>query len=219
MKDELEKIIKLELNLEYIPRNFKCIIKKGDTIAEIKKYLTEEDIDCTFMGTRDKYNLFEKVIGTVSLATIKTTYCPTYLIPKFAEYKPYKKVLIASDHHILRNQIGRWIKKWNSPFNAFIKFLHIREKDEEFIKETDQLVYELFDDSEPTFGFEVQNLKSKKIGNTLLESAYSFGADLLISMPDKQSFISALFLKSVTKELIEKSNIPLLFIPNNEIQI
>lgn len=214
MEEELKKIIKLELGLGYIPNNISTTIMKGETITQIKNYMKEDSFDCILMGTRDKYSLFEKLIGTVSLAVIKQSQIPTFLVPKHAEYKPYKKVLVASDYHILHNKIGSWIKEWNQPFKAFIRFLHIQNKDESFMNETDQLVKELFDNSDPDFGFEVKNVNSNKIAPTLLESAYGFGADLLISMPDKQNFFSAILLKNVTKELVEKSSIPLLFIPN-----
>lgn len=217
--DEVRRLIKLELDLDEIPKNFTIEIKKGEVIKQIEKYTVEYDIDTIIMGTRDKYDLYDKIIGTTSLAVIKKLKVPVYLIPKNIEYRPFKRVIVASDHHILSSSLGKKIKKWNASYNAYIRFFHIKDSENDFIKETDRLIQDLFDDSDPTFIFDLQQKEGTNIGPMIINEAKEFKADLIISMPEKQNFINALFIKSVTKELIQNSTIPLLFIHPNNIQL
>ena len=213
---ELRSVIKLELGIKEIPSNVSLLVLKGDVVSEVQGYVRKNDTDVVVMGTRDKYDIFDKLIGTTSLALVKTLNCPVILIPRNATYKAYKKIIVALDTHAISCNIGNKVKEWNDTYNAFVKFLHIVDNDKDFQEETDAVVSELFSGSEPKFGFELSHVESKEIGSTILSSAYNFGADLIISTPGKQNFLSALFFKSVTKELIQKVSIPILFLHKND---
>ncbi len=216
LQDEVKRLIKLELNLEDIPSNLNLIMRKGDILPVINKLSQELAIDTIVMGTRDKYDMFDKIIGTTSLAIIKSQQVPTYLIPKDVKYTPYKKVLVASDYHLLTSSLGRKIKEWNKSFRAYIRFFHVKKGQEKFHKETDQLITDLFDGDAPQFVFDLIQKEGDNIGEMLLNEAESFNANLIVTMPEKQNFISRVFLKSVTKSLVQKSKVPLLFIhPQN----
>jgi len=214
MEEEVIGMICNELGCGSLPDRMSVDIVKGEVVNKLKSYISENSFDAIVMGTRDKYDLLDKVIGTVSLALVKTSDCPLYLIPRYASYNGFKKVMVASDQHLLDNEVGTRIKEWNKDHNAFIKFLHINRDngDDDFSISETKLVNELFEGDQPTFGFEIDSIHAKNISKTLLESAYGFGADLLVGMPDKQNFITSLIYKSITKDLIQKSDIPLLFI-------
>ena len=217
LQEELRKVILIELGLKELPENLSIIIEKGEAVTEIKNFVKNNNIDLVVMGTRDKYDILDKLIGTTSLAMVKTLDCPVYLIPRYATFKKFKKVIVAIDDHSIDNKIGYRIKQWNESYKAFVKFLHIQNDNKSFNKEMNSIVSELFLDKEPEFGFEIEHVKSKEIGSAILSSAYNFGADLIISSPYKQNFISALLFKSVTKELIQKVSIPILFVHENDI--
>ena len=91
--------------------------------------------------------------------------------------------------------------------------MHIQQNDnDDFEDESDIIVNELLKDGTPSFGFEVSRLKSIEVSDSLLSSAYNFHADLMIIIPDNQDFMSALLFRSITKEMVLKSDIPILFI-------
>ena len=165
------------------------------------------------MGTRDKYTVLDKWIGTISLSVIKTVSIPVYLIPPFAKYKGFNSTLVASDSHIGNKPLVQWIKEWNLPHQSFIRFLHIRNvKNPNFEAEKKTIVEGFFEDEDPTFGFEIISKSNEDISQSLLASAYNYGSDLIVAIPENQTFINALLFKSVSKELIMKSEIPLLFL-------
>lgn len=211
--DALEHFILRELKIKSIPANVKIEARFGSVVSSIKKYCNENELDAIVMGTRDKYNYFDKWFGTVSFGIVENSNIDVYLIPKYASYKGFDQVVVASDDHLADKTFMDKIKTWNKDHKAFIKFLHIqRRKEEPFQDTTNEIVQQLFKESDPDFGFEVSVVKDQDISHSLLASAYNMKADLLLIIPEDQTYIQSILFKSITKEMILQSDIPLLFI-------
>jgi len=210
---ELKEEVRRVLGKDELPDNISIHILKGDILPTTQEFVEEHNITDVVMGTRDKYNLFDKWIGTTSLSIVKTLKIPVYLIPPFAKYREFKNVLVASDFHLGNRDLVNEIKEWNLGYGAFIRFLHIRDEDKnDFDAEKNTIVDGFFDGEDPQFGFEILSKKSKDVSQSLLASAYNYKSDIIIAAPDNQTLINSLLFKSVTKDLILKSKIPLLFL-------
>lgn len=212
----LKDFICKSLGVVSIPQNITLVIRYGTIVPSIRNYVEQNEFDFVVMGTRDKYNLFDNWFGTVSLGVAKSLSIPTYLIPKYAKFKNFKKVVVATDKHLKEKSFIKMIKNWNDPYNAFLKFLQVKSKDENTTKEVEaSIVKELFEEHDVNFGFEIENIQGSNVTGSLLANAYNYGADLMIVIPDTQSYINSLLFQSTSKDLILKSDIPLLFIHNN----
>ena len=213
---ELTKFVCKCINKKELPANIKIVARYGTIVPTMREYISQNEFDFIVMGTRDKYNLLDNWFGTITLGIVKSTSVPTYLIPKYAKYNQYKKVIVATDKHLNDRSFIRIIKNWNSEFNAFIKFLHVQESaTDDFDDVERKIVSELFEEHDVSFGFEIERVEGKNISDSLLASAYNFGADLMVALPDNQSYVDSLLFQSLSKELILKSDIPLLFIHKN----
>jgi len=202
-----------ELKTEKLPENITILNSFGPLIKTITNKLEEEDIQCLFMGTRDKYNFFNRWIGTTSYNVVLKAKKPVYLIPKYATYKSFKSIMVASDIPLVDKALIRKLNSWNKTYNAYVKFLHIQPDYQIDIKELNEnIIEELFENGNPPYGFEITTLKSNHISEALLGSAYNFNADLLVIFPEKKSFLEDLFNRSISQKLILKSEIPLLFL-------
>lgn len=212
--EEIQAII-LERNIfsdNRIPDNIKIKVLPGDVVQEVVNFAEKESFDLTIIGTRDKYDLLDRWFGTNSLGLVKRLKMPVYLIPRYSTYKPFEKVLVASDAHLTNTDRITDLKIWNNKFNAFLKFVHVRsDNEDEVSQETPTIIKELFEKDNPEFGFEIVSIKSNSISESILASAYKFQADLLIVFTEQQSFIRTLLFKSLSKKLIIKSSIPILF--------
>ena len=213
LKAELNQLVLNELNLESLPPNTNIKITGGDIVHEIVREVKNGGYTQIVMGTRDKYDFLDRWIGTISLGVIKSVDIPVTLIPRYSRFLGFKKVMVASDYHLSNPEIIHKIRNWNIDHKAFVKFLHIQvNSTDTFEDESILLVRELFEKQEPDFGFEIDIFKERRIADSLLASAYNFHADALIVMPENQNFISSLLFKTVSKELILKSSIPIFFI-------
>ena len=192
--------------------NLDFMVVQGNPVYEIVR--EAQNCDMIVMGTRDKYDLFDKFLGTISLGVSKKSHKPLLLIPNNAKFKNYKRILIASDHHIKDHEILHKIRNWNKPYKAFLQFLHIKDsKKDDFEKMSDEIVKDFFEsESDVDFSFEIISKRSTDVSDSLLNSAYQSNMDLIIVVPEDQSFLSSLIFSSISKELILKSAIPVLFI-------
>jgi nucleotide-binding universal stress UspA family protein len=213
LNNEITRMVINELGLKSFPSNVRIVILDGEIVHAINKYVRSEYFDFVLLGTRDRYDLLDRWIGTISLGLAKILDLPVYLIPRYSNFTGFKKVLVASDFHLKEEKIIGSISKWNEEHHAYIKFMHIQQNEQDdFGEESDKIVNKLFEKEEPKYGFEISSLKSIDVSDSLLATAYNYHADLLIVLPEEQDFISALLFKSISKEMILKSNIPVLFL-------
>ncbi len=215
-KKVVEDHIKSSLGSDFLDERMNIHIRFGTIVETIKQYALSNHTEVVVMGTKDNYDILENWLGTVSLGVVKTLGLPTYLIPRFSKFKSFKSVVIGSDDHLRDVSAIRKIINWNEVHKAELKFVHIKENEtDDFVEAKDALVQQIFLDQEPDFSFEVIALPKKNISDSLLAYSHNNNTDLIVLMPDKQSFVGSLFLKSNSKEMIQKSDIPILFIHNN----
>jgi len=212
-KETVEHFIKNELDLNKIPKSINIKIVVGGIVGEIIDYQKKEQHDTVVMATKDKYGPFDRWFGTISLGVIKSSPVPVYLIPRYARYSGFRRVIVGADSHLNDDKYLERIRDWNNRHTAFIKFIHIQEGlEDDFIEERRDLIEALFENEDPNFAFEVEILKDNDISKSLLATAYNSKADLIIISPEKDKLIKRVFLKSITREMIMKSNIPVLFL-------
>jgi len=212
-KNALRDFLLKELQIDRLPENTTISILAGALVHEIINMSKEGSYEAIIMGTRDKYNYFDKLFGTTSLGIIKNATIPVYVIPKYASFSGYKRVMIASDKELTNPELVEKIRIWNSEHKAYVKFLHIEnQKNGEFDEEKKAIVSELFIKNDLEFAFEIEVLKDDDVSHSLLASAYDMKADLLLVIAKDQNYLQTLLFKSISKELILQSDIPLLFI-------
>ncbi len=211
----VEDHIKSSLGEGFLDDRMSIHICFGTIVETIKQYALSNHSQAVVMGTKDNYDILENWLGTVSLGVVKTLGLPTYLIPRFSKFKSYKSVVIGSDDHLRDISAIRKIIDWNEAYKAELKFVHIKENEaDDFREAKDALVQKIFLDQEPDFSFEIIALAPKNVSDSLLAYSHNSKSDLIVLMPDKQSFVGSLFIKSNSKEMIQKSDIPVLFIHN-----
>lgn len=213
LKNKLKELIKSALSLENIPPNFETEVLIGDAVSEIQYFAEKNNFDEIYVGSRDKSDLIDKWIGTISLGVVKTNKVPVYLIPINCSYDGFKKVMVATDKKLQDPSILSTISSWNKEHRAFMSFLQVYNASEE--KEdstTEEIVRAFYEKQEVDFGFEIRSMGSSDISGSLLEQAYSEAADLMIAVPENHGFFHTLMFRSISKDLVLKSKIPVLFL-------
>ncbi len=218
VKGEIERMLENSLPGPPYPELFEVEILFGETVPALKRHIDYNPYDAMVLGTRDKYDLFERWIGTVSLDVVKRIDLPIYLIPKYAKYHGFRRVVVASDYHLNDQGMVNYIRRWNT-FGAFIKFVHVQEGPDDTFNQEEQSIFEnLMSEGEPSFGFEVSVVPPDELSGSLLAIAYTEQADLLIAIPRKQNFFQSWLFGSLSKDLILKSSVPILFLAENSLK-
>ncbi len=189
--------------------NIEIKVLFGMVARQVIKYLAEVDFDLCYVGIRENKDAVDRWLGTNALAIIKQAEIPVYGIPERAVFKGYDKVLVAGDDHLQSDKHLAFILTWAQRNQAFVKILHVGEN---YQLEKQHIVERFFENKPPHISFEIAQTSSKSVPDALLSAAYNLPADLLILIPDQQTFFNSLFFKSASKEILAKTQIPILFI-------
>lgn len=215
-RQEMEQTVLDYLGLSEMPANVHIEVYYGEPVNVIVKYQNDHAFDAVVVGSRDKYDLVDKIFGTISLGIVKRSKVPIFAVPRYAGYKRYQKIMVASDEHIADPDIILALNYWNTT-NAQVSFVHVtdHEKDD-FTATKEELLKRLYEEYQPPFTYEIKQVKGRDVAESLLANAYNYGADILIVIARRASFLHSLIFKSVSKDLILKSAIPVLFLhPQN----
>lgn len=219
MKKEIKDLVDELLKEEQKTITYHIGIGVGNVVDAILKIIREGEFDAVVMGTRDKYDLFDKLFGTVSLGVAKRVSLPVYMVPPKVSYHPFNKVVIASDFHLESDEILNAIEEWNSQYKAELHFVHvgknIKTSDEDFIE---NIVEEFFEERTVPFSFVIDVREGKNVVEEILKYTEEQKADLQLIITDRSSWLDTITSKSITREMILKSNNPMLFIHSGMIK-
>lgn len=170
----------------------------------INQQCREQNIDMIVMG-----------VGNSTARMLKTSEFPILIIPKEAQVgKEIKTIVFATDLEDISgipvDQLYSFLDAFKS--DIFVVNVETPVEEEKFSPETKEVIaglHRLLDDYHPFFYY----LEGDDTVQSILVFAGDRKASLIITVPKKHSFFSAIFHKSVSKKLVYNSSIPLLSLP------
>jgi nucleotide-binding universal stress UspA family protein len=184
-----------------------------DIILEIAQ---NEKVDLIVMGTRGASGIKKALIGSNTSNLINESNIPVLAVPENSVFKGLDRIVFACDYHLTENENKLYLlTELALLFGSEILIFNVVEDQEKL----------------PSFDHALQGLK---IENILRGAAHSYHfankdnhdiseiiddflvqqkADMLVTIPKRLDFINSLFHKSLTKEMVCHSKIPLLALP------
>ena len=205
MVDEAGKNIQGERNVE-------IKLELGNAVHAIVKESEQEDYHSIIMGTRDKYDFIDKIFGTVSLGVVKKSSIPVYLVPKDCGFNVPKSVLVATDYHFESEKVIDNLLRWNEKHSAALKFFHVSTGKEEQSKFRHNLLSELLEKRNLPYSISLDQEHANDVTRSILEKVHKEKCDLLLVVADSQSWLDTVLKKNVSKDLILKTSVPVVFL-------
>lgn len=218
LKKEIQDIVAGLFESHNRKASYQVGIGVGNVVDAVIKVVKNGSYDAIVMGTRDKYDLFDKLFGTVSMGVVKRVSIPVYLIPPKATFRPLKKVVVASDWHLESDEILNAIEEWNMQYKAELHFVHIGKSRQDDLSFIENIIEEFFEDRTVPFSFVVDTRNGKNIVKEITEYANQEHADLQLVITDRASWLDTMTSKSITKEMVLHSEHPVLFIHSGMIK-
>lgn len=212
VKKEIQAMVEEARDGSNGPEEIDIILAIGNQVNAIVKESESQDYDAIIMGTRDKYDLLDKLFGTISLGVIKKSTIPVYLIPKDVTYQKPKSVFVATDQHFESDEVIEQLLEWNEPYQAALKFYHIRESFDKEYKYRENIIEELLDKRNLSYGVSIEEIRSDNVSKTIIETSEKEKCNLIVIVADTQSWLDTVLTRSITKELILKTKTPILFL-------
>ena len=215
-----DKLAELKHNIETITAG-KLIVytesRLGDVAEEMNKISKTLEPFGIVMGSRGVTGTGRFFLGSNSLAVIDKLSSPVFIIPPGAKFKGFKKVGLASD---FKEVVDRTpvvpIRTLVNFFNAELHVLNVDHERKHFKPETPQEALNLdmlLSGMNPVYDY----IENKDINEGINDFAEKNNLDLVITLPHKRSFLERVFEKSLTRELLHQTNVPVMCLRKEKI--
>jgi len=168
------------------------------------------------VGTTGKSGLEKFFVGsnTVSLAT--SCPVPLLIVPKEAKFEAIEKIVFACDlKKVTRStpvsEIGWWLDRFQAKLLVLNVALEGKRFDPDMIPEQYKM-HELLDGFNPSYHYE----EGEDIAEEIADFAEDEEAGLVITVPKSYGFFEGLFHRSVSRKLLDKSEVPLLLLKEKQ---
>lgn len=197
--------------LEYMP-DVRPEIKVGTPVYLISETALAKNVDLIIMGTQGEHSTLERVVGSVTTATLNRSHCPVLVVPEAAKYERINTVVYAADlletdpYHIW--ETGKLL----NAFSPILRVVHIvkdlNEKRPFSMKDLESF----FAGRELPLQITFHTFGSNDVIKELDDFADAWEADLMVMHKPKRSFFEKLFHKSVTSKETFHTHVPLFVI-------
>ncbi len=172
--------------------------------------------DMIVMGTTGDGDILEKIFGSVSTNVAQKAHCPVLLVPDGAAFKPYRKILYASNNHPGDAEMMDNVISFAGSFGTDIHYVHINGNPTSDY-EVDLFRFEqAFKTGAPGVNFSMVQIESKDLLTALNRYAEENDIDLIVMSTTQRPFLKELFHKSVTKRMVFSTRIPLMVMHYNK---
>jgi nucleotide-binding universal stress UspA family protein len=176
----------------------------------VEQLCKEEQIDAIVMGITGGSKVEEALMGSNTISVAKHVTIPVFIIPKGAQYKPIRQVVLACDFRkVVDTMPVTAIKNILDGTKANLHILNVSEKPTKPNEEFESLLLQtLFEGYQPEYHF----IHDTHFAEAINHFADTNAIDLIITIPKKHGLFEGLFRKSHTKSLAFHSHVPLMVI-------
>lgn len=193
-------------------------IELGSAVPVAKAIAKTENADLIVMGTQGAHGFWEKLFGTVSSDILLNAPCPVLIVPENATFQEYKKFCYATDLKGFDVFYGKQLIKAFSPFKPDLHLLHINNSADQKHPFDFELVDLVYARQNIEVDVKIEEKVSKDIPNAIIESAHEQSAEMIVMSRPHYSIVDQLFHKSVTRNVAQSSDLPLLILPQEELE-
>jgi len=206
-----EVLIKLEDEFPHLTDHFSIQAEMGQADIVLKKLVVTNGFDLVVMGTKGATGLKSVLIGSVAANVIQHVPCAVLAIPDATELRTPQTILFAADDHTLnRDRCPEALAYIAGRNDSKVLILNVL-KENESAEAGNRTPVNNFDGIAHTYYFE----NGSDIGETITDFAMEKEVDMMAMVRRKKDLFANLFGKSNTREMMQRTKLPLLVLPND----
>lgn len=168
------------------------------------------------VGTTGKSGLEKFFVGSNTVSLVTSCPVPLLIVPKEAKFEPIGKIVFACDlKKVTRStpvsEIGWWLDRLQAKLLVLNVTLEGKRFDPDMIPEQYKM-HELLDGFNPSYHYE----EGDDIAEEIADFAEDEDAVVVITVPKSYGFFEGLFHRSVSRKLLDKSEVPLLLLKEKQ---
>jgi len=188
------------------------ICQCGYFLANLSHLIKSKGVDLVVMGASGATNFLDKLLGTDTFDFIKSATCPVLAVPPQATFTGIKHIALASDFENEETIFLQQLFCLAEPLHADVSIINIVSERQLNIFPDDQVVQDIIKRFSGQ-NFSIAQVKKNDVVEALKEFVQDNQMDVLALSMHERGFIENLFHKSVSKQLVCNTRIPLLALP------
>ena len=188
-----------------LPKTQLCIGFASEEIVRRSK-----EVDLIVMGTTGEGNLLEQTFGSVSTYVAQYAHCPVLFVPGNCENRPFEEVVFASNYQAADEALLNGLIDMMDSQSANIHFVHVDNSTNTPYHVEEVLYEQAARRDRPGLGFNTVEIECPNVQEGIVKYADDIKADLIVMGTVHRSFLERLFHKSVTREVVFHTTVPLL---------
>jgi len=190
----------------------------GPVGEAIRSVATENNVSFIVLGMKQAGKEFRKYIGSTVTLLSKQSSIPLIVVPEEAKFCKFKSIAFASDINSKTDiSILAPLKKIAVTFNSGVSVVRVIKKS--MNEQTERLLKsERLDWYLACLNHSFEYLKEENVAKALNKFVKENAVDLVAVIPHQHNLMEKLFNRSVTKDLIFHTHVPLLIISEKETQ-
>ncbi len=208
-KEKLEEI-KKQISDENVKVEYEILL--GNKLYSFLKYFENTGSTIIVMGTAGSGKIENRLFGSTTHKIIREVDFPVLVVPDDAEFKGIAEIIFATDYSNSDLDKMKKVTGIASYFHSNIRAVHVAEG--EFKDQTESIFLADFEDKVrkemPDQKIDFQLLYSNNIEDRLHAMIKEDDIDLLVLVTQKRSFFERFFGKSLTKQMVYHTHIPML---------
>lgn len=190
-------------------------VSLGYAATDLVLYSDKDDVDMIVMGTTGEGGFIRKAFGSVSTHLAKNAYCPVIFVPDGAEFKGLSNIMFASDNKAIDEVMIRSVAKLLEKFNPYIHSVHVDvEDDAEF--EVFQFKVDFIENGDHSKqAYRKIALEDYSVKHGLKKYIEKHDIDMLVMLTRHRSFLEDMFHRSITKQMLLDTDIPIMVLHIN----
>ena len=207
LKNE-EKLLQKELGEK---QKINIDARIGELNNTLNQIIRNQNAELVIMGTKGATGLKEIFMGSNTAEMIESAIRPVLAIPENAEIKKPSTIVLAADYENLHNvEVLEPLRNMAIELDAKVMVVNVKSDDDGemfFNPSSEKLAIE---DYFENVNHEYHDIENESVTEGLNNFLDSNDVDMLAMIPEKNNFFSKLFHKSVTKQMVLHTQIPLL---------
>ncbi len=208
--NELKKIIAARTNREV---TISSELIEGSVTQTIEAFCNSVNTYAIVMGS-ESGNSFERFLfGGRTIASMKKSNWPIFIVPPGARFEGFRKVGFACDFkEIFNNETVDEIRNIVTTFHAELHILFVSHKSsllfDAYINEQSGWMRKMFEGLDPKYDF----IKSEMVDEKIIAYAQRNDLDLLIIVPQNHDLLFKIFKHSHARRIVLHANTPIMSI-------
>ncbi len=209
---------KVNRNMEKTVKKFKEIITQKDLKLHSKVYqgnifslfgrtVKKDGIELIVIGSKGASGINKMIYGSVAAIALEKSKIPLLVVPPKSSFQSLRNIVLAIDNKDVSPDVLSPLQKMVEKFGAKVTLLNIKKDSK---KDTQR------EDTIELAGVETTYREiplSKNINESINKFVEEEDCDLLCVVRRKKGFLESIFKKSISKNQVYNSRVPLLVLP------